>query len=359
MASKFTITAELNLQTKNLNQVVGNLKKQFAGANLNIKIKDLAQAQAQIQKIGTTAKQSSKSFNDFANGIVSATRRFTALTAATATFVGLARAIKSGVGEAITFEREVVKIAQATGQTKAQLAGLTKEITNVSTSLGASSQELIVAARNLTQAGIAADKVRGALRVLAQTELAATFDSIADTTEGAIALLNQFGREAQRTGTEVQFLERSLSAINQVSKDFAVESSDLITAIRTTGSAFESAGGSLDELLALFTSIRSTTRESAESISTGLRTIFTRMQRVDTIENLKKMGIELQDMEGKFVGPLEATKRLSSALNAIDPRDFRFNLIVEQLGGFRQVSKVIPLIQQFLHNRVLAYKSQK
>jgi len=347
MASKFTITAELNLQTKNLNQVVGNLKKQFAGANLNIKIKDLAQAQAQIQKIGTTAKQSSKSFGDFANGIVSATRRFTALTAATATFVGLARAIKSGVGEAITFEREVVKIAQATGQTKAQLAGLTKEITNVSTSLGASSAELIVAARNLTQAGIAADKVKGALKVLAQTELAATFDSIADTTEGAIALLNQFGRDAQRTGTEVQFLERSLSAINQVSKDFAVESSDLITAIRTTGSAFESAGGNLDELLALFTSIRSTTRESAESISTGLRTIFTRMQRVDTINNLKALGIELQDAEGKFVGPIEATKRLSAALNTIDPRDFRFNLVVEQLGGFRQVSKVIPLIQQF------------
>ena len=41
MAQKFTITAELNLQTKNLNQVVNNLKQQFQGANLNIKIKDL------------------------------------------------------------------------------------------------------------------------------------------------------------------------------------------------------------------------------------------------------------------------------------------------------------------------------
>jgi TP901 family phage tail tape measure protein len=132
-----------------------------------------------------------------------------------------------------------------------------------------------------------------------------------------------------------------------VSKDFAVESSDLITAVRTTGSAFESAGGSLNELLALFTSVRSTTRESAESISTGFRTIFTRVQRVDTINALRNLGIEVQDVEGKFVGPMEATKRLSTALSTIDPRDFRFNLIVEELGGFRQVSKVIPLIQQF------------
>ena len=59
------------------------------------------------------------------------------------------------------------------------------------------------------------------------------------------------------------------------------------------------------------------------------------------------MGIVLQDSTGKFVGPLEAIKRLSIGLSALDPRDFRFNEIVEQLGGFRQIGKVIPLIKQY------------
>jgi hypothetical protein len=36
---------------------------------------------------------------------------------------------------------------------------------------GASSKELILAARTLTQAGFAADKAAGALRILAQTDL--------------------------------------------------------------------------------------------------------------------------------------------------------------------------------------------
>jgi hypothetical protein len=266
---------------------------------------------------------------------------------ATGTLIGLTRAIKNAVGEAIEFEREMVKISQATGKTMSDLKSLSSEIGNVASNFGVSSKELVLAARELTQAGFAADKVRGTLKLLAQTELAATFDSIQDTTEGVIAVLNQFGKTAQRAGTEIDFLEKSLSAINQVSKDFAVESADLITAIRTTGSAFESAGGSLDELIALFTSVRSTTRESAESIATGFRTIFTRVQRVDTINALRNLGIELQDAEGKFVGPMEAAKRLAIALQTIDPRDFRFNLVVEELGGFRQVSKVIPLIQQF------------
>ena len=346
MASKFAITAELNLQTKNLSQVVNNLKRQFQGIDLNIKIKDLASAESQVRGIGTAADGARKSIGLLGNSINEGVKKFAIVTIATGTFVGLTRAVKNAVGSAIEFEREMVKIAQATGKTVSQLRGLELEVGNIATGMGASSKELINAARTLTQAGFAADKVTGSLKILAQTDLAATFKSIEDTTEGAIAILNQFGREAQNTGNEVAFLERSLSAINQVSKDFAVESSDLITAVKTTGSAFESAGGSLNELIALFTSVRSTTRESAESIATGFRTIFTRVQRVDTMNNLRDLGIELQDIKGQFVGPMEAAKRLSIALSSIDPKDFRFNLIVEQLGGFRQVSKVIPLIQQ-------------
>jgi hypothetical protein len=347
MASKFNITAELNIQTKNLGQVVNNLRQQFQGANLNIKLKDLSLAQTRINSINKSTQATAKSMSSLGSSIGAAAKRFGAMALATGTFVGLTRAIKNSVSEAIEFEREMIKISQASGRTMAALKGLQNEIGQVSSNLGVSSKELVGATRNLVQAGFAANKVKEALKLLAQTELAGTFDSIADTTEGVIAILNQFGQQAQKAGTEIDFLEKSLSAISQVSKDFAVESSDLVTAVRTTGSAFQSAGGDLNELIGLFTSVRATTRESAESIATGFRTIFTRVQRVDTINALKELGIQLQDAEGKFVGPMEAAKRLSIALSTIDPKDFRFNVIVEELGGFRQVSKVIPLIQQF------------
>ena len=97
----------------------------------------------------------------------------------------------------------------------------------------------------------------------------------------------------------------------------------------------------------MFTSVRATTRESAETIATGLRTIFTRIQRQDTIDQLKELGIVLQDSKGNFVGAFEAVKRLSEGLRGLDPRGFRFSAIVEELGGFRQIGKVIPLINQF------------
>ena len=110
---------------------------------------------------------------------------------------------------------------------------------------------------------------------------------------------------------------------------------------------FQASGGQLNELIALFTSVRSTTRESADSIATGLRTIFTRIQRPRTIEYLQQFGVELIDLEGKFIGPFEATKRLSQALAGLEQGDITFIKIAEELGGFRQIGKVIPLLQQF------------
>ena len=96
-----------------------------------------------------------------------------------------------------------------------------------------------------------------------------------------------------------------------------------------------------------FTSVRATTRESSESIATGLRTIFTRIQRPKTIKYLEDLGVSLTDASGKFVGPLKAVQRLNEAFADIPEGDLRFIQISEELGGFRQIGKVIPLIKEF------------
>jgi hypothetical protein len=353
MAERFVLTAELQLQApRNVQQVVSQIRSQLSGAaTMNVKVnaptRQIAQASKAMQTLTTDTRNASKATGELSRTLGAAARRFGAITVATGTFLAVARGIKEGVKSAIEYERELIKIAQVTGKTTRELKGLSKEVRSLATTWGVSSKEILTAARTLSQAGFAADKVTKALKVLTQTDLGATFDSIADTTEGAVAMLRQFQREAQAAGGDIKFLEQSLGAINAVSKAFAVEASDLISVIRRTGGVFEAAGGSINELIALFTSVRGTTRETAETIATGFRTIFTRIQRTETIEQLKELGIVLQDSAGKFVGPLEAIKRLSAGLSSLDPRDYRFNEIVEQLGGFRQIGKVIPLIKQY------------
>ncbi len=404
MANAFNLTAQINLRgPNNIKPIIADIKKQLGTVTANVQLKVdpkasksistitkrltdmnsvLSQARANADALSTTLqnlsntlssvnqnsnnlsngvsgitestrssakaiKQSANAMQEFGKQSALAVKRFAAFSIVTSGIYGLVNAVTSGFGAFIKFDKELVKLQQVTGKSAVGLQSLENEITRLSTTLGVSSESLLEVASTLAQAGLSAEETRTALEALAKTDLAPSFDNLADTTEGAIAAFRQFGLQASD-------LEAALGSINAVSAAFAVESADIIAAIQRTGGVFATASkgvsegkDALNEFIAVFTSVRATTRESAETIATGLRTIFTRLQRASTINQLKEFGVILTDLEGKFVGPYEAVRRLSQALNQLDPRDIRFSKIVEELGGFRQIGKVIPLIQQF------------
>lgn len=339
--SRFVLTAQLQLQApNNVAQVVRQIQSQLSGINVNLNVQGAVQASRQLQQVTAQANSASTAAERMGRAFALSVRRFAAFSIATRAVSLFTSTLADSIQTAIDFERQMVKISQVTGESMANLKGLTKSITDLATGFGVGSQSLLEASTLLLQAGISAKDTEVALKTLAKAALAPNFDSLSETTEGAIAILAQFGEG-------VGALEKQLGAINAVAGAFAVEAGDLIDVIRRAGGVFKSSGGDLNELIALFTSVRATTRESAESIGTGLRTIFTRIQRPKTIEFLKQFGVELVDLEGKFVGPFEAVKRLSSALAGLGEGDITFIRIAEELGGFRQIGKVLPLLQQF------------
>ena len=339
--SRFVLTAQLQLQApRNVGSVVRQMQSQLSDIKVKVSLDGASRTSSDLNKINKDVKKVTDSASRMGKAFAVSVKRFAAFSIATRTVSLFTNVIGGAVEEAINFERQLVKVSQVTGKSLSQLKDLTREITRLSTSLGVSSRSLIEVSRTLSQAGLDAQQTKVALEALAKTSLAPTFEDITETAEGAVAIFNQFGQGAEA-------LEKQLGAINAVAGRFAVEAGDLISTIRRTGGVFKAAGGNLNELIALFTSVRATTREAAESIATGLRTIFTRIQRPSTIKFLRELGVELLNAEGKFVGPFEAVKRLSEALSDIQPGDIRFVQIAEQLGGFRQIGKVIPMIQQF------------
>jgi TP901 family phage tail tape measure protein len=339
--SKFVLTAQLQLQApSNVKQVVQQIQSQLQGVSVNVQVQGSPQVQKQLQQVTQQANQATTAAERMGKAFALSIRRFAAFSIATRAVGLFTSTLNDAVQSSIDFERQLIKVSQVTGKSIGQLRGLTKQITDLSTGFGVASSDLLEVSTVLAQAGLSAEDTSVALKTLAKAALAPNFDSISETAEGAIAILAQF---QQGVGA----LEQQLGSINAVAGAFAVEASDLIDVVRRTGGVFKSSGGSLNELLALFTSVRATTRESAESIGTGLRTIFTRIQRPKTIEFLKQFGVELVDLNGKFVGPYEAIKRLSEALSGLGEGDLTFISIAEELGGFRQIGKVLPLLQQF------------
>lgn len=403
MASAFNLTAQINLQgPANLKPVVAQIKRSLSGITTDINIKFDSKAAkgvdnltdrisalnrvmieasrnsqtlntslsslgnsinqlGNISKVNSNINKTTQSITSTAKAIKGATseiaefgkqsalavRRFAAFSVVTSSVFSLINAVNAGARAFVEFDQQLIKLRQTTGGGSVAIKDLESEITNLAVNLGVSSEKLAQVAITLAQAGLTANQTKQALSALAKTELTPSFEDITQTTEGAIAAMRQFG-------IETADLESALGSINAVAAAFAVESSDIIAAIQRAGGAFASSSrgvsegvDALNEFIAVFTSVRATTRESAETIATGLRTIFTRIQRGSTIEFLREFNVELTDLDGKFVGPFEAVKRLSEVLNTLDPRDLRFAQIVEELGGFRQIGKVIPLIQQF------------
>jgi TP901 family phage tail tape measure protein len=345
--SKAAISANTNISNLNisLGAMVASLNNINSAATANVN--SIAKTSRAVSSAGKSISQTRTQVEEFGKQSGLAIKRFAAFSTVTTIVYGLVNAFDSAFKEFFKFNQEIVRLSQVTGKSVSELGDVSKEITRLSTSLGVASSDLLTVATTLAQAGLSAEDTKIALEALAKSALAPSFDSLTDTTEGAIAALRQFGLQSKE-------LDSALGSINAVAAAFAVEASDIIAAIQRTGGVFASASrgvsqgtDALNEFIAIFTSVRATTRESAETIATGLRTIFTRIQRTKTIEQLREFGIELQDTEGKFIGLFEATRRLSEGLSKIDPRTAEFATITEELGGFRQIGKVIPLIQQF------------
>jgi len=349
---------KLNASMKTLNtnatraaQSIGKLSA--ASAKLNTTNSSIARSTGKVNKsldkTKSVVKETGNEIEAFGKDAALAIRRFSAFTIATGAIFGFVRAVQTATSEALKFEREMVKIVQVSGATKAGIKSLNADIDSLSTTLGVNANELVDVARILTQTGRSVSEVRAALKGIARSSLSPTFGTMKATTEGVVAALEQFDISAKRT-------EQVLGSLNAVSKKFAVESEDLITVIRRTGGVFAAASGdikkpeaALAELIGIFTAVRSTTRETADTIATGLRTIFSRLQRKTTIEFLKQFNIDLLDSEGKFVGFFESFRRLSDGLSELQRKGdtIKLGAIVEELGGIRQVGKLIPAIKNF------------
>ena len=270
----FDFTAALNLQTNpaNLNKVNKDIQKTLNKVSLNLDAKNIAKAQGEIKKLQGTLSKTTSVAKQFSDAVSLKAVNFAAYTLASTAVLKLTGAVSNATRESIKLQAELSKIAQVTNKTNSEIFSQSKLLKDISVDYNIATSKVAQLTRTLAQTGLSFEKAAAAAKLIAKTDLLATFDSLQSTTEGFIATLSSFSLTVDQAG-------QSLEAINAVSKRFAVESSDIVEAVRRTGGAFSAAGGNINELIALFTAVRSTSRESAETIATGLRTILGRLQR--------------------------------------------------------------------------------
>jgi TP901 family phage tail tape measure protein len=341
----------LNSNLKSTRTSISALNSSFNTSASSINNVGRAQSKLATQtgRTNTALKQQSSLLGNLTGRFGSVAKQAIAFGLISRPIYDVQRAFSAAVKDAVSFEKEIVKISQVTGNSVNELSGLKDEINRLATSLGTSANQLAETSRIIAQTGRSAAEIQPILAALAKSTLAPTFGNITDTTEGLIAALGQFQLSASQS-------EAILGSLNQVSKQFAVEAEDLISVVRRTGGVFAQAAGdskgtiqALQELTAIFTAVRSTTRESADTIAAGLRTIFSRIQRRSTISFLKQFGVDLEDAQGRFIGIFPAFDQLSTKLETLIKQGDALTLsaIAEELGGIRQIGKLLPAIAEF------------
>lgn len=313
--------------------------------NLN---RQLAQQIPILQKVATATRKSANEFEQhafssrkFGEAAALAIKRYSAYLIPTTGLFAVISAVRNSISTFAEFEKQLTSLEQVLELPKDQISGLGDEFIRMSRTFGIAVTELGESARFFAQAGFGRgpgglQEIVSLVEGIAKTNLAATFDDATKTSEGLLAILAQFNLK----GTETA---RVLDTINQLSKDFAVESSDILEAVKRGGAVIAATGGRFEDFAKIMTLVRSSTRQSASTLGSFIKTIGIRIFAKNREEFLRELdpNILLQDTS---IGRLQA---ISDAIfggksSLATGEQIRFG---SDIAGVRQAQSFIALLK--------------
>lgn len=173
-------------------------------------------------------------------------------------------------------------------------------------------QEMVEAATSFAKAGYDDDSILQLGEVAAMyTNIADEEISVADSADFIIAQLKAFNLEAEDVNGTLENAYHIIDAVNEVSNNFAVSSSDIATNMGKASSVMANAGNSMEQMIGLMTAGTEIT-QNASKVANGLKTITLRLQgmndegeedlelQAQMEELFNKLGISVYDANGEL-----------------------------------------------------------
>lgn len=309
-------------------------------ADNNQLFRDAARLNKELIEIKNGSLAAGSSIESFGDKAALAFKRYGAFLVGTFAITRIVSIFGQATDAAIQFEAQMTKVEQVTTGTNEELLNISKSISDAAIETGTSIVDIADAVQTFAQAGFTDPKqLAKVAKDLAKIPLAATFGDIKSTSEGLIAIFGQFNKTLDDTG-------RILNLVNQFSADYAVESKDLFEGVKRGGAVFAAAGGSLEEFISLFSLLRSSTRQSAETIGTFFKSGITQLLNPNSQLFLKQLGVTASGVTQQFGQLAEILFGPNS--------EFKNNQIInigQQLTGDRQIGSFLALLREVEQQR--------
>lgn len=266
--------------------------------------------------------------DEFTKSIEASNARVIAFGASVGVINAISNAFKSLVKETVALEQRLTEVNVVLGANADQLKSFGKELFNIARNTSQSFDAVSQAALEFSRQGLSVEetlkRTNDALILSRLTGLKA-----ADSVKGLTATMNSFAQAGLSTAEVIN----KLAAVDV---KFAVSSEDLINALSRAGSVAQDAGLNFDELIAAVTSAQQTTARGGAVIGNSFKTIFTRIQRSDTLDRLQELGIAVRNVQGETLPAMMILQQLAKSYDGLT--DATKSAVAEQVGGVFQIN---------------------
>lgn len=276
----------------------------------------------------------SRNVRDFSSELDRANQRVITLGASFAVLSTSIRVFKDIISSTIAVEKALTDINSVFGLSIKSMEQFSRGLFNVARETSQSFEMAAEAAKEFSRQGLGAEETLKRTRdALILTRLASL------NTQEAISTLTASINGFQKAALDSTQIVNKLATVDA---QFAVSSKDLAQGLARAGAAASDAGVSFDELIGLITSAQQTTARGGAVIGNSLKTIFTRVERKDTIEAFEALGVAVTDLQGNMVPAIQLLKNFATTYDKLGGTVKK--QAAELVGGVYQINILKALL---------------
>lgn len=266
--------------------------------------------------------------NEFQKSLDASNARVIAFGASAGAIYNVQRAFTALIGSTIEVQKSLTDINVILNASNKTLAQFGDQLFEIARNTGQAFSTVATAAGELARQGLTIEQT---LKRTSDALVLARLSGLdaASSVEALTASINSFNQSALDS-TQI------VNKLASVDAAFAVSSSDLAEALKRVGSSAQDVGVSFDELLAIVASVNQTTARGGAVIGNSLKTIFTRIQRTDVLDQLEALGIAVRDLEGNTAPAIQVLTGLASKFDQLG--DAQRSQVAELVGGVFQIN---------------------
>jgi TP901 family phage tail tape measure protein len=266
--------------------------------------------------------------SEFQKSLEASNARVLAFGASAGAIYTVQKAFSEIVKSTIEVEKSLADINVVLNASTKDLGKFGSSLFGIAKSTGQSFDQVSKAATEFARQGL------GVAETLKRTSDALILSRLsgldaARSVETLTAAVNTFAR-AGITSTQI------INKLANVDASFAVSTGDLAEAISRVGSTAQDVGVDLDQLIALVTSAQQTTARGGAVIGNSFKTIFTRIQRADTLDALEGVGVAVRDLQGNVLPAMQVLDNLAKSFGKLTQAQQAS--IAEDVGGVFQIN---------------------